>query len=194
MRKVSIGFVMSVVECVVSNAAIATALALLAALVGRVTTKPQITHTLWVLVLVKLVTPPVVHIPEDYSVSAAVALKSSGESVKNVTSDPLSPTNYEPIERDEDSGALSSDVSSFPSVPNQGAGVDSRMPTVAPGVSWTKALVGVWALESYTNEGVTKSADDVGGRRRDILSRSAISCQRESLGRAVPWYTHRHCR
>ena len=47
---------MSIIDYLVSNVAIATVLALFAALVGRVTVRPQITHTLWVLVLVKLVT------------------------------------------------------------------------------------------------------------------------------------------
>lgn len=130
---------MSIIECVVSNVAIATALALLAALVGRVTTKPQITHTLWVLVLVKLVTPPVVHIPVSYPVSTTVALESSGDSAKNATSELLSATNDEPIERDEELGAhfaQSPEVPSFPSVPNQGADTNNSMPTFAPQVSW----------------------------------------------------------
>jgi len=88
-------------DYLVSNVAMATALALVAALVGRIATKPQvysrrlgsskwivnwrgpfsrwsnshrtfqrggsITHALWVLVLVKLVTPPVVHLPARYA-------------------------------------------------------------------------------------------------------------------------------
>src|SRR5262249_31705060 len=42
----------------VSNAVAATVLALLAAIVGRVVRRPALTHALWLLVLVKLVTPP----------------------------------------------------------------------------------------------------------------------------------------
>ena len=41
-----------------SNAVAATVLALLAAIVGRVVRRPALTHALWLLVLVKLVTPP----------------------------------------------------------------------------------------------------------------------------------------
>jgi beta-lactamase regulating signal transducer with metallopeptidase domain len=46
-----------------SNAAAATLLALAAALVGRFVRRPALTHALWVVVLVKLVTPPLVHVP-----------------------------------------------------------------------------------------------------------------------------------
>jgi beta-lactamase regulating signal transducer with metallopeptidase domain len=47
------------------NAAVATALALVAAVVGRLGHRPALTHALWLLVLLKLVTPPlwVVHLP-----------------------------------------------------------------------------------------------------------------------------------
>ena len=69
---------MSILDCVVSNVTIASALALLAALVGRVTTRPLITHTLWVLVLVKLVTPPLVHIPVSHRFSTMLEAELSG--------------------------------------------------------------------------------------------------------------------
>ena len=41
-----------------ANALMATLLALLAAVVGRVWKKPALRHGLWLLVLLKLVTPP----------------------------------------------------------------------------------------------------------------------------------------
>ena len=40
------------------NAAIAGVLALAAALVGRFVRRPALTHAMWLLVLLKLVTPP----------------------------------------------------------------------------------------------------------------------------------------
>ena len=46
-----------------ANAAAAIALALLAAAVGRFTRRPAAAHALWVLVLLKLVTPPVWTVP-----------------------------------------------------------------------------------------------------------------------------------
>src|SRR5437899_9146437 len=46
-----------------SNALLATALAVLAAACGRVCRRPALIHFLWVLVLLKLVTPPFVPVP-----------------------------------------------------------------------------------------------------------------------------------
>ena len=42
------------------NAALATALAVVAATAGRVCRRPAVRHSLWLLVLLKLVTPPLV--------------------------------------------------------------------------------------------------------------------------------------
>ena len=53
----------SLLEVGVSNAAVATILALIAACVGRFARRPALAHTLWILVLLKLITPPFVHVP-----------------------------------------------------------------------------------------------------------------------------------
>lgn len=47
----------------VSNAVAALVLALMAYLVGAVSRRPALVHGLWLLVLLKLVTPPLIHIP-----------------------------------------------------------------------------------------------------------------------------------
>ncbi len=60
---------MSISDCLVSNVTIAAALAVVAVLIGRLTRSPQIRHTLWLLVLVKLVTPPIVELPIASGVS-----------------------------------------------------------------------------------------------------------------------------
>src|SRR3954447_23893132 len=46
-----------------SNALLAGLLALLALAVGRFSRRPALVHSLWVLVLIKLVTPPLVPLP-----------------------------------------------------------------------------------------------------------------------------------
>ena len=46
-----------------SNTLVAIGLAVLAAVVGAVTRRPALAHGLWLLVLLKLVTPPFVHLP-----------------------------------------------------------------------------------------------------------------------------------
>ena len=47
----------------VSNALLACGLAALALLVGRLSDRPRLAHALWLLVLIKLVTPPLIPIP-----------------------------------------------------------------------------------------------------------------------------------
>ena len=48
---------------IVNNAAISLGLALIALIVGRAIKRPFITHLLWLLVLMKLLTPPIIMIP-----------------------------------------------------------------------------------------------------------------------------------
>src|SRR5882762_3921193 len=47
-------------EITLTNIAMATALAMLAALIARVYRRPALSHFLWLLVLLKLITPPLV--------------------------------------------------------------------------------------------------------------------------------------
>ena len=51
----------------VTNAVVVVPLAVLAWLVGRLVRKPALTHALWIIVLLKLVTPPLVHLPVPIS-------------------------------------------------------------------------------------------------------------------------------
>jgi beta-lactamase regulating signal transducer with metallopeptidase domain len=54
---------MSVMHAMLGNAAVAAVLALLALAAGRVCRSAAVRHLLWVLVLLKLVTPPLFHVP-----------------------------------------------------------------------------------------------------------------------------------
>src|SRR5436190_20199656 len=45
------------------NAALATLLALVALVISRLVRSPALTHLLWVVVLLKLLTPPLIHVP-----------------------------------------------------------------------------------------------------------------------------------
>ena len=51
------------VEVAINNALVVTAIALVVFLVTRCIRKPVLCHALWVLVLLKLVTPPIVSVP-----------------------------------------------------------------------------------------------------------------------------------
>jgi len=53
----------TLIEISLSNLAMAAALAVVAVLVGRMFRRPALTHGLWLLVLVKLITPPLFFVP-----------------------------------------------------------------------------------------------------------------------------------
>ncbi|MHB8973776.1 MAG: M56 family metallopeptidase [Pirellulaceae bacterium] len=140
---------MPIMECVVSNVAIATALALVAALVGRVTAKPQVTHALWLLVLVKLVTPPIVHIPVSYPVSESTAMLASTNSM-DATSRSLSATLDETMKPPEELHtqpqlASSSSMPNAASATNNGSYLHAQS---APVVLGTTVFAGVWIAGS----------------------------------------------
>src|SRR5262245_51241671 len=50
-------------EIGLSNLVVASALALIAAMIGRCCRRPALTHALWLLVLLKLITPPLIRVP-----------------------------------------------------------------------------------------------------------------------------------
>ena len=50
----------SLVHAMLSNAAAAAVLAVLVAIIGRACRRPALIHGLWLIVMIKLVTPPVV--------------------------------------------------------------------------------------------------------------------------------------
>jgi beta-lactamase regulating signal transducer with metallopeptidase domain len=63
----------TLLEIGLSNAVVATFLAVIAALVSRVCHRPAVAHVLWLLVLIKLVTPPVMTIPLPVPAAASLA-------------------------------------------------------------------------------------------------------------------------
>src|SRR6516165_9956043 len=54
---------MAILHAMLGNAAVAAVLAVLALAAGRFCRSPAVRHLLWVLVLLKLVTPPLFHVP-----------------------------------------------------------------------------------------------------------------------------------
>jgi beta-lactamase regulating signal transducer with metallopeptidase domain len=62
-------------EIALSNAVVATMLALLAAGIGRVCRRPALTHSLWLLVFLKLVTPPMIPVQTSWMIPAEMTEK-----------------------------------------------------------------------------------------------------------------------
>jgi beta-lactamase regulating signal transducer with metallopeptidase domain len=87
----------SLLHIALSNAVLATALALVAVVVGRFCRRPALTHGLWLLVLLKLVTPPLLKVPVGWPASSPVL--PAGPSVS--TTEPVEPSINVPFARGE---------------------------------------------------------------------------------------------
>src|SRR5215471_1271703 len=61
-----IASVQTLIEIGLSNIAMAAALAAVAVIVGRTCRRPALTHGLWLLVLIKLITPPLFFVPMPF--------------------------------------------------------------------------------------------------------------------------------
>jgi beta-lactamase regulating signal transducer with metallopeptidase domain len=94
-------------EISLTNAVLATALAVVAVLVSRVCKRPAVSHTLWLLVLLKLLSPPFVTIPVSWPVdlepsSGGAAQPSDEDGVADRSADLLADRSDTPGEqRDE---------------------------------------------------------------------------------------------
>src|SRR5947199_9418964 len=72
-----------------TNAALATLLALVALAISRLIRSPALTHLLWIVVLIKLITPPIIPIPvglnlgflSEHNAKADQASDSTGQAV-----------------------------------------------------------------------------------------------------------------
>src|SRR4051794_37684068 len=72
-----------------SNAVLATGLAVIAAILGRLCRRPALVHSLWLLVLLKLLTPAFVPVPLPWSLTGrSVAKEGEKESVASPTTAP----------------------------------------------------------------------------------------------------------
>ena len=96
------------------NAVTVLPLAVLAIGVSRFARRPALTHALWVLVLVKFMTPPLFHLPVTIEVPAA--------DVGHVSNVPALPTDREPLKHSQAVTA---------SLPREAAAVPSNLPPVA---------------------------------------------------------------
>jgi beta-lactamase regulating signal transducer with metallopeptidase domain len=121
-----------------SNAVAALALAVLAFAVDRVIRRPAVSHFFWLLVLLKLVTPPLVRVPLPWP---DPLLRSSVLPMAAPAQDIL-----------PDAAALTSNTASPPLEPDVTESTEQSpveavaAPTVV--VSWTALIVGAWATGS----------------------------------------------
>lgn len=109
----------SLLYVALSNAAAALVLALAVAVLSRSGSRPALIHALWVLVLLKLVTPPVIHVPLPWPTPNLAALL---------------PSTAEPVEAGEESPSDASAERAASPTPTAAA-ARSEAPGVATGLS-----------------------------------------------------------
>jgi beta-lactamase regulating signal transducer with metallopeptidase domain len=117
------------------NALLATVLALLVAGVARACRRPALAHALWLLVLLKLVTPPLIHIPLPWP-------SASPEVVDPVPEPPLAELDLPP---------MPADGSSDPAPEMEDMEPPPAEEPVAPpaaGFPWKETMAGVWVAGS----------------------------------------------
>jgi bla regulator protein BlaR1 len=126
--------VQTLLEVVVSNALVAALLALLAAAVGGLCRRPALTHRLWLLVLLKLVTPPLlpVHLPRLLPVEAASA-PAAAEAGGGDVQAPIEPATDEPERGFAEAAA--------PEAPRT---APAAVPPAADATSWVAYFVPAW--------------------------------------------------
>ena len=114
-------------EVLISNGVVALALALAAVLATGLRARPALVHCLWVLVLIKLVTPPIVRVPIELPVTPTI------------TATVISPYGPPSV-----SGLDLSRLVPATTVPAAVPQGPARTETSA--LSWTQMLLGLWAL------------------------------------------------
>lgn len=139
----------AILEAVLGNLAVATALAVVALAVGRWANRPALAHVLWLLVLVKLLTPPVFTVPvkclparAEARAAAPVAVQSLPIPAPEVV--PVVMTEPEPRAAIDPAPLPAAAVPSAAEVPQpvapapQTANIPIRLP------SWEALLLGAW--------------------------------------------------
>ncbi len=138
----------SLVEVGLSNAAAALVIAIVAVLVGLVCRRPALMHALWLLVLIKLVTPPLVRIPVPWGAPPAEEAAPAPEPdvaqrVAQLLEEPLDADVPEAEEAPEDAEAPAVVV-------NVSADEDDEPAAAAPPLitNWPAVIGGVWLVGS----------------------------------------------
>src|SRR5439155_11750010 len=136
------------VEMVLSNAAVATVLALLAAVVSQLCRRPALTHSLWLLVLLKLVTPPLMPVQLPWSLDSVT--ETPVPAPKEIVA------NHEPIETAAEPDDLlvvgywfAEEPAEFPEAAARPVEESATTPASAPDVvSWSWVLLCLWPAGS----------------------------------------------
>jgi len=154
----------SILHFLLSNALVATVLAFVLVLVGALWRHPRLLHMLWVIVLVKLVTPPIVTVPIPLVLETAAETQAFSPYPTRVDSAPpdeMPAFGHEEIAYADapTDGEFATDAapSAAPSATSQLAGSFDAMVTHIRAVSWRAWLALLWLGGSVICLAVTVS-------------------------------------
>jgi beta-lactamase regulating signal transducer with metallopeptidase domain len=126
-------------EIILSNAVVATLLAVAIAAFCRVCRRPALAHKLWLLVLIKLITPPVVTISLPWPAPAEIQGSSSAAPEERQIGEANAswpPTGSVLI------------VPTYPATPVEGDVIPQTVPDRAFAFDWSEAVIVVWLASS----------------------------------------------
>src|SRR5262245_33972147 len=136
------------VEMVLSDAAVATVLAVLAAVVSQLSRRPALTHSLWLLVLLKLVTPPLMPVQLPWSLDSVTESPVAAPKEIVANREP-SATAAEPNDLLVVGYWFAEEAAEFPEVAARPAEESATTPGSAPNVvSWSWVLLWLWPAGS----------------------------------------------
>src|SRR5260370_41950361 len=104
-------------DILLMNAAAAAVMAVLAALVSYGWRRPAVTHRLWLVLLLKFVTPPLVHVPVPWLSVREVPADDSAPSLPNTNMDHVGDGAGDPMQWDETTSADSAPSADVPVIP-----------------------------------------------------------------------------
>jgi beta-lactamase regulating signal transducer with metallopeptidase domain len=152
--------VLTLLEIGVSNAVVACVPAMLAVAVSLTCRRPALVHALWLLVLVKLVTPPLVRVPLPWLAAPAQA-ESLAQSHPSPAAEPAVPSTEEAnvtnelMEAAEEEGApdesddpVPPDPVTAPTLGSETPGEESPPAQSFSGTAWPEVVAGVWLAGS----------------------------------------------
>jgi len=145
--------VQALIEIGLSNIAMAAALAVVAVVTGRTFRRPALTHALWLLVLIKLITPPLFFVPMPFLSAHAEATDKKPDAL--VVAEPDLPPIQEnfpaealPIVPEIIEEAAPREVAEMPPQPEAGKAVVPPTPMTEPSrpVDWFLIAAGIWLI------------------------------------------------
>ena len=144
----------ALIEIGLSNIAMAAALAVVAVVAGRTFRRPALTHSLWLLVLIKLITPPLFFVPMPFlTAQGAEATDKKPDAV--VLAEPDLPPIQEnfpaealPVVPEIIEDAAPREVTEMPPQPEPGKAVVPPTPIIESTlpVDWFLIVAGIWLI------------------------------------------------